>query len=559
MRVKLLVFIFLIVCLKCNAQNNCNCTISNDSENSQQLIQSKILACKAKGFELIASGFLDQYKFDSVEFYLKKSEKYYNATNCKSSEILTINKIWSKYYFIKAEYQTALDYSFKVLSISEETDNIVEHANVLLSISQIFGRMGQAEKGVSYCRMSIPLLNKLKESPEKVDILNKIGARFYFYFQDYKDKSYFDTAKIFYQQAISIAKRINYRKGKISSYNKMNTLSYRENDYKQALLYIDSAIHLSIPDKDINELGVSYGDKGNIYLKMGNYNTAGKYADSSLYYCLQTKFSPIIANAYSLIAEIADSAGNYQIAYKGLLHEKNITDSLNKLDKVKAVNELEKKYNQEKNEKRIKELKLQKLIYLLFAIAGFLAACLIAFYLIQQSLKHKHVILETEQRLNRARMNPHFFFNALTALQHLAIKEDNGKAVASNLSKFSYIMRETLESTYKDYISIKQEIDFLNKYLEIQKMRFPERFSFSLNVDDELEPADIMIPSMIIQPFIENSIEHGFNGINYAGEITVDFKLKNKEILVALKMIFNFGLETSQLGNFENEMMILFR
>ena len=159
---------------------------------------------------------------------------------------------------------------------------------------------------------------------------------------------------------------------------------------------------------------------------------------------------------------------------------------------------------------------------------------LVAFYFRQQSLKNKQKILETEQRLNRARMNPHFFFNALTAMQRFALKENDGKILASNLSKFSHIMRETLESTYKEYVTIKQEIGFLKEYLEIQKMRFPQIFIYSLMVDGEIEPGDVMIPSMIIQPFIENSIEHGFAGINYEGEIRVDFKQVNKTIEITI-------------------------
>ncbi|MBL0358646.1 MAG: histidine kinase [Chitinophagaceae bacterium] len=132
--------------------------------------------------------------------------------------------------------------------------------------------------------------------------------------------------------------------------------------------------------------------------------------------------------------------------------------------------------------------------------------------------------MEAEQRLNRARMNPHFFFNALSSLQSFALQENDGKALAINLSRFSHIMRETLESTYKEYVTIEQEASFLNKYLELQKMRFPLKFSYEITIDDTLEADEMVIPSMIVQPFAENSIEHGFSGIAYAGQISVDFK-----------------------------------
>ncbi len=335
----LFTILFSFFLIHAHAQNNCDCPQWNEKEKSSnnplRLIHSNIIFCQAKGYELIAADFLAKNETDSTAYYIKKAEVLYKQAACKEEQLLGVNKIWARYYFLKADYQPALDYSLKTLSIAEKQNNFSEQATILLGISQIFGRMGQAEKGITYSRMAIPLAEKLKDSPDKVEILNKIGARYYFYFQDYKDKTYIDTAKLFYKQAIQIAKTINYRKGKMASYNKMNTLAYREKNYKQALLYIDSALALAISGTDDNELSVSHGDKGNILLKMGNYAEARKHADSCLYYCERMKFQPTIANAYSLIAEIADSAGNDKDAYTALYKEKKITDSLNKADKNK--------------------------------------------------------------------------------------------------------------------------------------------------------------------------------------------------------------------------------
>ena len=148
-------------------------------------------------------------------------------------------------------------------------------------------------------------------------------------------------------------------------------------------------------------------------------------------------------------------------------------------------------------------------------------------------------------------MNPHFFFNALTSLQKFALSDGNGEAMASNLSKFSNIMRETLESTYKEYVSIEQEMDFLNEYLEVQKMRFPTSFTFEINAANDVEIDDVLIPSMIIQPFVENAIEHGFSGIDYAGKMSVDFKKNDKEILIEI-MDNGKGLHTLPKENNEH-------
>lgn len=521
---------------KTSISQNCRCDIWKEGEkiNSDILINSPTAACKAKGHEQKAQTYLDIKELDSAQLSLEKAESYLEKEGCKEQEWLPIYKLRSSLHYFKAEYQAAIDYSLKMLTVVQASNNSEQEADVMLSIAQIFSRMGQADRSLDYLHKALPIIEKIKSSTVKTDLLNKAGSRYYFLFQDTKEKLLLDSASLFFNQAITIARQTGYKKGLQVSYNKMNTISYQQKDYKQALLYIDSSIALANPGELNNAVGTSYGDKGNILLKMGNFPEAKKWADSCLNYFKKLKFPPLIANAYSLVAEIADSLGDYKTAYRALYAEKKITDSLNTQENAKAVNEVEKKYNQAKNEKTIKELSQQKLIYALLGLGGLLVLGLVAFYFRQQALKNKQKILETEQRLNRARMNPHFFFNALTAMQRFAMKENDGKALASNLSKFSHIMRETLESTYKEYVTIKQEIEFLKEYLEIQKMRFPQIFTYSLMVDGEIEPGDVMIPSMIIQPFIENSIEHGFAGINYEGEIRVDFKQAHKSVEIVI-------------------------
>jgi LytS/YehU family sensor histidine kinase len=258
-------------------------------------------------------------------------------------------------------------------------------------------------------------------------------------------------------------------------------------------------------------------------------------ADSALFYYKNNGAVSYVAETYELLARIAKLTGDYESAYENKELAKAINDSIFNVEKVKQFTELEKKYSQAKNENIIKDLQKKKQFYFFLAIAGLLAALAIAFFLRQQSLKHKKNILETEQRLNRARMNPHFFFNALTTLQKIALRENDGQAMASNLSKFSNIMRETLESTYKEYVTIEQEMEFLNEYLEVQKIRFPQAFSYEVSADKDLDIDELQIPAMIIQPFVENSIEHGFAGVNYPGNVTVKFTSENKELLIEIE------------------------
>ncbi|MBK7666279.1 MAG: histidine kinase [Sphingobacteriaceae bacterium] len=146
-------------------------------------------------------------------------------------------------------------------------------------------------------------------------------------------------------------------------------------------------------------------------------------------------------------------------------------------------------------------------------VVGILAAILVLFVIIffyrQSVLKNKFKALETEQRLNRARMNPHFFFNALASIQTLSMDTENQSKVSLLISKFSKIMRQSLESTYDELATIEDEILFLSNYLDLQKTRFNNKFEYEIKVDENLAQDELKIPSMLLQPFLENSIEHG--------------------------------------------------
>jgi tetratricopeptide (TPR) repeat protein len=520
------------------AQEHCKCSEAEqttvDAKLLQKLISSPSAFCKAKGYELRGKELLQRRELDSAFSFLETALKYYKQTGCKENSYVSVYKYLTNLYQNKADYETALNYNLKILAIAEQEKNDADIATGLLNVSQVFMRLKQYEKSQAYTRNAITVVTKLPASERKADLLNRIAARYIFYFENLHNILYNDTAAFYAKQGLELAKEINYVQEQIHAYARLNSIAQAQKNNAQALEYINEALKLCVPGKHNSQLASLYLDKAAIHKSKENYTEAGVYADSALHYCKFDKFPPMIANAYSLIYEIETKRGNHKEALLAYTREREITDSVNTQDRSKAVNELEKKYNQAKNEKTISELSLQKQIYLLLAVVALLGIGAIGFFLRQQSLKHKQKILETEQRLNRSRMNPHFFFNALASLQSFALEKNDGRAIAGNLSKFSGLMRETLESTYNDYVTIEQETDFLKQYLDLQLLRFPEKFIYTIEADDELEQDELLVPSMIVQPFVENSIEHGFSGIDYKGIINVHFSKKEKELHIAI-------------------------
>ncbi len=131
-------------------------------------------------------------------------------------------------------------------------------------------------------------------------------------------------------------------------------------------------------------------------------------------------------------------------------------------------------------------------------------------------------------RALRAQMNPHFMFNALNAIQGLVTSGRNNEA-ESYIAKFAKMMRQTLEYSDLEVVPLEQEIEFLDRYLDInRKLRFRDQLDYKIIVSPELERLDIYLPTMILQPFVENAVEHGLRP-RKAGKLRIEFSLGKQE------------------------------
>lgn len=491
---------------------------------------SSIKACLAKYHEWLAEKKLDASKLDSVELHFLQADKYYQQLACSEQQKVQLYKLWAAFYYRKADFPKALDYCLKLNSAATQAGDLYEQSNVNTMIAQLFNQMGQADKGIVYARKAIPLMTQVKDDRKRADLVYKISKRFLWYYQDFGFQPSLDSFEIFARQHLQLAKKNQDGLEISKAYSNIQGVAYERKDYKRAILYLDSSNQYT----GISQLSraVNFYDLADLYLLDGNYPQALQAADSALQ--LYKNDISYVANTYDLISRIHRSAGNYQAALVAFERAEHLNDSITNLEKSEAFIELEKKYNQEKNEQKIKELSQQQLIYVLLAISAIMIAIVIWVLLRQKNLKQRQTILETEQRLNRARMNPHFFFNALASLQEHASGESDGLKVASSLAQFSKVMRKTLESTYHDMITIEAEMDFLNQYLAIQQMRFTESFKYSVTAADSIAIHEQSLPSMLLQPFVENSIEHGFVGLK-SGELSIHFELVNNELHVIIE------------------------
>ncbi len=142
--------------------------------------------------------------------------------------------------------------------------------------------------------------------------------------------------------------------------------------------------------------------------------------------------------------------------------------------------------------------------------------------LANKMLHIENQLLDTQQKALRLQMNPHFIFNSLNSIQSFILSNDIDQAV-NYLSRFSQLMRMIMANSTKSVITLSDEILAIKHYMEIEKLRFDDKFSYSINIAPEIDEEFTGIPPMIIQPYIENAIIHGLLHKKSHGNIDISF------------------------------------
>ncbi|PSL46485.1 two component regulator with propeller domain [Chitinophaga niastensis] len=164
-------------------------------------------------------------------------------------------------------------------------------------------------------------------------------------------------------------------------------------------------------------------------------------------------------------------------------------------------------------------------------LAGVLLILVVLRYIvrrIKQAEKRKteynRRIAELEAKALTNQMNPHFIFNSLNSVQHLILEKEEKQAL-NFLADFATLMRQMLNNSRKSYISLEEEIAFLTRYLELEKIRFAHSFTYHFIMEDALKDYTIYIPPMIIQPIVENAIKHGLAPKNISGYMEIRLEM----------------------------------
>jgi sensor histidine kinase YesM len=242
-----------------------------------------------------------------------------------------------------------------------------------------------------------------------------------------------------------------------------------------------------------------------------------------------------------------DAKKNYQEALHVYHQHVSLKDSLFNLEKAKQVSELQVRYESEQREKEllaktkaIEILQLTKrlddrikmaLVVVSILLVG-LAFLLFNRYQLKkrseretaeknQAIAIKNCEIESinkelEKRMLRAQMDPHFIFNSLNSIQHFITINDK-RSTLKYINKFSKLIRQVLDSSVSTMVTLEDEIQLLKNYIELEALRLNNKFEYHFTIDHTLDLSFVEVPFLLLQPYVENAIQHGLRAKEQGG------------------------------------------
>lgn len=366
---------------------------------------------------------------------------------------------------------------------------------------------------IENCLLAFSIFEKLNNPEGLGRASNTLGTI-------YREKNEFNTASSYFNQSLIYYESIGDLRQIASVYHNVATVFYAQKRYQNALHYLTRSLELSKIYGPASQVYNTYRVMSNVYRDLGQTRKALEYMNVYVDYM----DSSATEQAIGKIAELNE-------LYRAEQRDRLILSQADSLERQRQEKEL--------TSTQLENVQLksnfQKYAILVIILLVVLSGVIMYNRWNQNKMKQQRREAEMSQTLLRVQMNPHFVFNAMSVIQSY-IYDNDTKNSSKFLVNFSRLMRLILENSSKEEISITLEEEILRKYLETQKLRFEDRFEFNIFIANELIIENAMIPPMITQPFIENSIEHGqLHTIAEGGFINVYFQKSGNMLEVTIE------------------------
>ena len=354
-----------------------------------------------------------------------------------------------------------------------------------------------------------------------------------------------DSALYYLNRSFNANMKIGSELGKAICHDGMGLVYNKKKEYDKAIFEHNLALEAYEKIGDRYYQAMCLTNIGNTYFDMKLYKTAELYLKKALDIGAEIGSKRFALEASLKLGELYNKVGEANNSFKynilAMAYKDSITEELQKQN-TEAMNVL---YKAEKQEREIliltqnaelDRLKMTRQLYIFISVVA--VTIVLVFFIVlvyrQHRLKSRLNELSLEQKLLRAQLNPHFVFNSLSAVQNFILHNDKN-AASEYLVNFSRLMRNILMGSGTDFILLENELEILGDYLKLQQLRFQGKFDYFFELSEEIDPQQCLVPPMLLQPFIENAIEHGVRDIDRQGTIIIRFNKSNETLEIEVE------------------------
>lgn len=449
--------------------------------------------------------------------------------------VLSLNMLGVVYRRTDA-IKTALDYNQKALELAESVENPSVH--IKRSINVALNGNGHLYLTLEQYDLAIMQFQKTLKLEEELG--NKLGLAI-----NYQNigaclemKGDLEGALENFRKSLAYNEEIDSDYGRIICKNSLAQIYLKQDMPYLAHVLLEPLLPASKKIGDYFITSSIYLNSGWANAEMGNYALAEEYLLEGLAMAQNLNMPSNVLYAYQKLADLEDARGNYQKALQYFKKADQVEAEISSATNLRYMNDIIVRYEAEKKNNQISVLakeneivrlrlkKNQTTLLVSALIVGLISSILYILYRQYQS-RHEKRLLTLEQKMLRSQMNPHFLFNSLNSIKLYIINNEQKNAV-HYLNKFSKLVRKILEASSQREISLAEELETVELYMNIENIRFNHEIDFRIDVERDIHLENIKIPSLTLQPFLENSLWHGLSPKDGEKKIHIHVKRKDK-------------------------------
>lgn len=458
-------------------------------------------------------------------------------------------------YYVFSDNTAAMDCYVKALRTSASLHNRELDASLFNNLANIYSDLKQYDKGLEYYRQFLSAARSIGSGKEEVIALVNMATV-------YSELNAQDTALVCNRQALDIARRNGIVYYIPIILNNMGIAFSKKGATDSALVLLRQCIE-SADRQDNNDAKASaFNEMAKIFLGRGDYPAARRYSLQSMAMGRRLQSLEWQTNAWENLYKINDKLHRYPDALDAYKQYILFRDSVSDAGKRDALTKKELQFDFERKEAALQaeqdkkealakaEIQRQSLIkrgILAGSVLLLLAGCYgFLLYVRRRDAEEKRKeadlktkVVDTEMKVLRLQMNPHFIFNSLNSIGDYIRRHETEKA-GFYLVKFAKMIRQVLENADRPEITLAEDLKLLETYIQLEALRLTNELCYEISVDDGIDPEATLVPPLIVQPFVENSIWHGLSGTDAKGRITIRISKKDGMI--------NYTVEDNGIG-----------